>query len=111
MTVQPKMTSWIKFVYSCRPGSSIKFRDMTRGPLVVQLREDETRLNKAGIVRQDKDGNVIFASHLAERFYRWLFPNRAACNPKSLHDLLRKMIGSLSASMLKQSVVHAMTWH
>jgi hypothetical protein len=35
-----------------------------------------------------------------------LFPNHAACNPKSLHDLLRKVIGSLSASMLKKSVVH-----
>jgi hypothetical protein len=87
------------------------FRDTTISQLVLQLREDEkrsfTRLIKAGIVRQVKDGNVIFASHLAERFYsRWLFPNRGASNPKSLHDLLRKVIGSLSASMLKQSVVH-----
>ncbi|POM66509.1 Hypothetical protein PHPALM_17622 [Phytophthora palmivora] len=86
-------------------------RDPTCGPLGMQLDEDEkqcfTRLMKAGIVRQDGDGYVMFVSPLAERYYnKWLFPNRADCNPKSLQELIRKVIGSMSASVLRQSVVY-----
>ncbi|KAG6951244.1 hypothetical protein JG688_00013815, partial [Phytophthora aleatoria] len=60
-----------------------------------------TRLKKAGIV----DGYVNFSSPLAERYYyQWLFPGRGYENPTSLHELIRKVIGSMSASALARSV-------
>lgn len=85
-------------------------RDPVCGPLGEQLDEDEKRcmiqLKKAGIVEQDSGGHIKFTSPLAERYYsRWLFPNRAICNPNSLQELIRKVIASMSASVLLQSVV------
>ncbi|KAF4027937.1 putative AAA domain-containing protein [Phytophthora infestans] len=78
-------------------------------PLVHHLSDDEmqcfTRLKKAGIVFED-GAYVNFTSPLAERYYyKWLFPGRGYVNPTSLYELVRKAIGSMSASVLKQSVV------
>ena len=85
-------------------------RDPACGPLGEQLDEDEKRcmirLEKAGIVEQDSIGYIKLTSPLAERYYScWLFPNRASYNPNSLQELIRKVIASMSASLLLQSVV------
>jgi energy-coupling factor transporter ATP-binding protein EcfA2 len=86
-------------------------RDPTCAPLVGNLNDDETlhllRLKKAGIVEQDQHGKVLFTSPLAERFYsKLLFPNRAYnYSPQSPQELIQKVIESMSASVLRHSVV------
>ncbi|KAL3659831.1 hypothetical protein V7S43_015133 [Phytophthora oleae] len=63
-------------------------------------------LKKAGIIVEDVDQLVRLPSPLAEKYYsRWLFPNRAVANPSSLHELITKVVGNMSASVLRQSVV------
>ncbi|TMW68091.1 hypothetical protein Poli38472_007763 [Pythium oligandrum] len=88
-------------------------RDPTAGPIYLQQlsQEDESylkRLTKAGIVTTDRGGFVRFMTPMSERYYtQWLFPYRAAGNPTSLQELVRKALSSMSASMLRQSVASA----
>jgi hypothetical protein len=51
-----------------------------------------------------KASNVT--SPLAEIFYsQFMFPNCAHCRPKSLQELIQKVNASMSASVLRQSVI------
>ncbi|KAL3664642.1 hypothetical protein V7S43_010391 [Phytophthora oleae] len=75
-----------------------------RGSSPLDHQEALKSLQKSGIVT-DVGGYVKFTSPIAERYYyRWLFPTRARKNPTSLHELIRKAIGSMPAIALKQSV-------
>ncbi|KAG9415622.1 hypothetical protein AC1031_000005 [Aphanomyces cochlioides] len=63
-------------------------------------------LKKGGIIVEDDYRLVRFSSPLAEKYYsKWLLPNRAFENPSSLRDLIEKVVGSMSASALRQSIV------
>ncbi|KAL8017135.1 putative bacterial Pleckstrin domain, P-loop containing nucleoside triphosphate hydrolase [Plasmopara halstedii] len=63
-------------------------------------------LKKAGIIVEDVDQLVRFSSPLAEKYYsKCLFPNRALANPSSLRELITRIVGNMSASALRQSVV------
>ncbi|KAG7377058.1 hypothetical protein PHYPSEUDO_012238 [Phytophthora pseudosyringae] len=65
-----------------------------------------TRLMKAGIITQDATSFVKFTSPLATRYYsKYLFPKRGHHNPSSLNELIRKVIGNMSARVLRQSTV------
>ncbi|KUF86723.1 hypothetical protein AM587_10001003 [Phytophthora nicotianae] len=99
----PATSNQQKFLSTCL------FCDPRCQPLAQQLSRDEhecfTRLKKAGIVTE-VGGYVWFSSPLAGRYYyKWLFPGRGYENPTSLHELIRKVIGSMSASALDRSVV------
>jgi hypothetical protein len=65
-----------------------------------------TRLMKAGIITQDAASCVKFTSPLATRYFsKYLFPQRGQKNPSSLHELIRRAIGNMSARVLRQSTV------
>ncbi|KAK1946721.1 hypothetical protein P3T76_002273 [Phytophthora citrophthora] len=54
------------------------------------------------------DRCVKFSSPLAEKYFsKWLFPTRARANPLSLHELITKVLGNMSASVLQKFVVDA----
>lgn len=66
----------------------------------------EDSLKKTGILCEEDDNQFGFSSPFAARYYaQWLFPYRASfsSNPKSLRELVKKVIGSMSASMLRKT--------
>jgi len=61
-------------------------------------------LKKAGILLEFPDSTFGFSSLLAKRYYfKWIFPNRSPTPPLSLSELIRNVIGNISASILKKS--------
>ncbi|KAG6952607.1 hypothetical protein JG688_00013196 [Phytophthora aleatoria] len=62
-------------------------------------------LKEAGILTDAESEIVEFTCRLAQRYYtKKLFPNRGVENPSSLHDLIWKVIGSMSMSFIKRSI-------
>lgn len=86
-------------------------RDPTCPPFEQNVHNLDTnymlRLKKAGILKQDEAGNVLFTSIMAERFYsQYLFPNRAPeFTAQTLPELISMVVESMPASVLRQSVV------
>ncbi|OWY90966.1 Crinkler (CRN), partial [Phytophthora megakarya] len=77
-------------------------------PLPMQYDERSCfiRLMKTGIIARDAKSFVKFTSPLATRYYfKYLFPKRGHHNPSSLNELIRKVIGNMSARVLMQSTV------
>nr|KAE8929728.1 hypothetical protein PF009_g20166 [Phytophthora fragariae] len=75
-------------------------------PLQCDERSCFTRLMEAGIIAEDANSLVKFTSPLATRYYsKYLFPKRGHHNPSSLNELIRKVIGNMSARVLRQSTV------
>jgi hypothetical protein len=63
-------------------------------------------LKKAGILVELPDTTFAFSSMLAKRYYfKWIFPKRSMFTPKTLPDLIRSVISSMSANILKNSTV------
>ncbi|POM58376.1 Hypothetical protein PHPALM_36979 [Phytophthora palmivora] len=78
--------------------------------LKPNLTDEENRclvtLKKTGILVKEAEQHVKFSSPLAEKYYsQWLFPTRAGANPSSLRELITRVIGSMSARVLRQSAV------
>ncbi|KAG3103984.1 hypothetical protein PI124_g16538 [Phytophthora idaei] len=62
-------------------------------------------LKEAGILTGAESEIIEFTCRLAQRYYtKKLFPNRGVENPSSLHDLIRKVIGSMLMSFIKRSI-------
>jgi hypothetical protein len=63
-------------------------------------------LKKAGILVEHPDSTFGFSSLLAKRYYfDWIFPNRSESQPVSLLELIKKVIGNMSALTLKNSTI------
>jgi hypothetical protein len=73
--------------------------------LMIQQDEDSyLSLKKAGILVEFPDKTFGFTSLLAKRYYfKWIFPNRSETTPSSLSELIKKVIGNMSATILKNS--------
>ena len=61
-------------------------------------------LKKSGILVETPNSAFTFSSPLAKRYYSsWIFPKRSQDNPATLDDLIKKVIASMSSSVLKNS--------
>ncbi|KAI8820322.1 hypothetical protein BJ741DRAFT_639268 [Chytriomyces cf. hyalinus JEL632] len=64
-----------------------------------------TRLQKAGILVEER-GFIKFSSIMSKRYFmRWLFPNRSSDDPQSLGVLIKSCIEYMSCHLLAGSVV------
>ncbi|KAE9073248.1 hypothetical protein PF010_g25145 [Phytophthora fragariae] len=78
-------------------------------PLSPKIAEENKEcfmiLKKTGVLVQENKQLVRFSSPMAERFYfKRLVPRFAHFDPKSVRELITKVLGSLSASALRASV-------
>ena len=72
--------------------------------LEEQDMDSYSSLLKAGILVQFPDKSFGFSSPLAYRYYfQWLFPNRSSTPPSNLFELVKNVISSMSATMLRYS--------
>jgi hypothetical protein len=63
-------------------------------------------LEKAGILVELSGSSFGFSSLLAKRYYfNWIFPNRSQNSPSSLRELIRKVVSSMSSTVLKNSTL------
>ena len=79
-------------------------RTSLNGFMIQEDIDSYSSLKKAGILLEFPDKTFGFSSPLAKRYYfNWIFPKRSVMVPLSLTDLVRNVVSSMSAAILKNS--------
>jgi hypothetical protein len=89
-----------KFLKGCFENKSIWRSCFTN----LQDDDSYSSLRKAGILVELPDASFGFSSPLAKRyFFKWIFPDRSQTTPSTLRELIRKVVSSMSSTVLKNS--------
>ena len=98
--LMPIGSEFKEFLKKCFANEMNAFNDQDNADDVLSY----TWLKKSGILVEMPDSTFTFSSPLAKRYYSsWIFPKRSQDNPLTLFALIRRVITSMSSSVLKNS--------